>query len=114
MIFSFLIPCEECNGTGEFEPFDPSQASTQCDCDQGNIFIVDEMESEEILKEEYPDASDIKLESVESIYAQGIQSMIKGDFQRSSECDRILERSWRNLSTSSKFSSLTPFRYSRN
>lgn len=94
MIFSFRIPCSECNGQGEFVPFNPSEPITKCDCDNGGIWTQDFADSKEMLLEDYPDAYEIQEETVGSIYAKAIQSIVKGDYEQSAEYDRILARSF--------------------
>mgnify|MGYP003136603893 FL=1 len=56
MKFYFSIPCLECNGLGEFEPFDPGKPIVKCDCEEGNIYLTETFDCEEDLKRDYPDA----------------------------------------------------------
>ena len=39
MNFYFSIPCPECNGMGDFEPYYPWGQITKCDCEDGNIYL---------------------------------------------------------------------------
>ena len=56
MKFYFSIPCTQCNGMGEFEPFNPDEPVTKCDCDDGNIYLEETFDCEEDLRQDYPDA----------------------------------------------------------
>lgn len=56
MNFYFSITCPECEGMGEFIPFNPADAVIKCDCDEGNIYLDETFDCEEDLKIDYPDA----------------------------------------------------------
>ena len=56
MNFYFSIPCPECNGMGDFEPYYPWGQITKCDCEDGNIYLEETFDCEEDLRQDYPDA----------------------------------------------------------